>query len=449
MFPLCKLQQTLAANKFLKSIIILVTGTGFAHLITFLSLPLLTRFFTPDDFSLLAIYVAIVVIISSATSLRYEIAIPLPKLDKYALSLLKLSFYLAILISSSLFILVLIFSDTIISNTPLNKFSLYLVPIGVLCLALFNILQFWSTRKKNFTIISKTRITQSIFGNICQLVGGFLAIPNSLLLGQFLNNSAGVLKMASYLLKNSFRDLKKLNFNNLRFVAKKYVYYPKYSTPEVLANNAGIQLPIIIIATYLVGPEAGFLFLAMKIMQVPMALIGGSISQVFFAETAAEDQIKHKEITIKTVTGLFKTGVGPLIFIGLIADIIFPIIFGKDWSRTGEIIGWLTPWFIFQFIASPISMIMHVTNKQKKLLCLTVFGFIIRVGSIVTVLIMELPFVTEALSISGAVFYLVCFIVFFRSSGATHHDLFKIIPNTLKILALWLASGIIFRIILG
>lgn len=64
---------------FLKTVSILAGGTAFSQLLAILVLPILTRLYTPNDFSVLAVYLAILGILTSINCLRIEIAIPLPK----------------------------------------------------------------------------------------------------------------------------------------------------------------------------------------------------------------------------------------------------------------------------------------------------------------------------------------------------------------------------------
>ena len=70
-----------AQGGFFKAVSVLVGGTAFAQLIGFICLPILTRLYTPEDYSVLGVYVAIVSILSVVSCLRFEIAIPIAKSD--------------------------------------------------------------------------------------------------------------------------------------------------------------------------------------------------------------------------------------------------------------------------------------------------------------------------------------------------------------------------------
>lgn len=406
------LVNKLKHNQFAKSILLLVSGTGFAHLLTFAALPFLTRFYTPEQFSQLGVFVAIVTIIASAACFRYEIAIPLPKSRKNAVALVKLSFSICALVSALLLLATWVFTESAQSLIKLNETALLFLPLAVFGLASYNIMQYWFTREKAFSIVAKTKVTQSITSNSAQLLGGVLSWPMGLIIGQMFNYFAGLFSMLLRFIKQNGALYNSITLNQVRFNSKRYKHYPCFSTPEVLANNAGIHLPIILIAAMMVGPEAGYLFLAIKVMQIPMMLMGASISQVYFSEVANKDDLQIKEITEKTLITLINLGVAPLILIGGIAENSFIIAFGSDWERAGQLVLLLTPWFILQFLSSPISMIMHVKFKQKQMLMLTSLGMALRVGGILLVAFFGLDLFSESLAVSSAAFYLLCIFIF-------------------------------------
>src|SRR5690606_29801358 len=126
-------------------------------------------------------------------------------------------------------------------------------------------------------------------------------------------------------------------FQSLKLTAYHYRNFPIYSTTEALSNAASIQLPIVLISSLALGPEAGFLILAMQVMQAPLLLIGNSVSQVYLSSASrkAEEETLG-EFTITIVTGLFKAGVGPLICFVWVAPTAFEFIFGSEWRRAGE-----------------------------------------------------------------------------------------------------------------
>lgn len=408
-----------AQSGFLKSVTVLVGGTAFAQGLGILALPFLTRLYSPADFSLLAVYMSIVGIIAVASNLRFEIAIPLPKKNVDALSILILAIISNILISILTALAIYFFKDILINLTgqPQLEPYLWLVPIGIFFSSLYNAFQFWTTRQKKFGIISRTRIFQSISGIGTQLLLGIIGIGVvGLFLGHVINLSAGIfslIKSFIYDFKNAYRDL---NFKKITFNLKKYQNFPKYSTFEALANHSGSQIPIIIIAAVAIGPEAGYLLLATKIMGLPIKFIGGAVSQVFLAHAPEEySKGRIKLYTIDCMKKILKIGGVPLVVISLLSPFIFPYVFGEEWKRAGEMVVWMLPWFLMQLITSPTSLSLHIMKLQKTALMLQIFGLVFRVGGLLIVAKYSNSNVFEYYAISGFVFYLIYLLVILYS----------------------------------
>ncbi len=63
-------------NAFVRNVGVLTGGTFFAQALMAAALPILTRLYTPQDFSVLAIYIAVLSIIIGVANLGLNYAIP-------------------------------------------------------------------------------------------------------------------------------------------------------------------------------------------------------------------------------------------------------------------------------------------------------------------------------------------------------------------------------------
>ncbi|HHW52845.1 MAG TPA: oligosaccharide flippase family protein [Acinetobacter towneri] len=400
-----------AQGGFLKAISLLVGGTVFAQGLAILALPVLTRIYSPTDFSLFAVYTSLIMIISVASCLRFEIAIPIPEEKSEAVNLVVLSFLSNLLISLLLLIIVALFHQQIIQILGQSEFSglIWLVPVGVFFLGVYNTFQYWATRQKQFKTIAKTRITQSIFGVTTQVSLGVLGFFSfGLIVGQIVKVSAGIGKLIKNFLYDSAGILKKISFFSLKKTFIKNDKFPKFSTLEALANTAGVQLPIIFIASKVGGGEAGHLMLAMQVMAIPIAFIGSAVSQVYLANAPEElKKGKLKEFTLQSMNSLLKVAILPLVLISIMSPYIFPVIFGENWGRAGEMMIWMLPWFAAQLLVSPISMSLHILNLHKIALLLQIFGLFIRTGGLFIIVQLNPKFLFEYYALSGFFFYLI------------------------------------------
>lgn len=395
-----------AQGGFLKAVSVLVGGTAFAQLVGLICLPILTRLYSPEDYAVLGIYVAIVSILSVIACLRLEIAIPIPEKDEEAKSLLMLSLLSNFFIVSILY-LILFFLNPILQNFYIIKkldIWIWFIPLGVFLSGLYSALQYWSTRRKRFKEIAQTRMTQAIFNNGASLsVGFFTGGFWGLILGQLFSFGGGLLKLGYSTYKDTISVKKN---NSLKTVLYKYQDFPKYSTFEALANTSAIQLPLIIIASFLLGPEVGYLMLAMKVLGIPMGLIGSAMSQVYLSHAPTYYQKGELfEYTKSILNKILKLVILPFLLLLLISPYIFGFIFGKQWADIGYYISAMVPWYFMQILSSPVSMSLHIVGKQKVALILQLIGFLVRVIFLVGVAVLSHKWVIPYYVVSGFLFY--------------------------------------------
>jgi O-antigen/teichoic acid export membrane protein len=433
--------------RFLNSVGILLSGTAAAQMLAVLVLPVLTRLYTPNDFAVFAVFASMLGVASVVACLRLEIAIPLPDSDADAAHLLALALCSSFAISVGVSGIVWLFSGQIVNalgQISLKRY-LWLLPIGVWLGSSFSALHYWAIRKNRFSIVAKSRLSQAIGGSGTQVIFGVFGFaPVGLLLGHLIFSSFGIWRLARNALKSDGLVFSMIKIARMRVIFNNYKKYPKFSVLEALTNSAGIQLPIMLISSMALGPEVGFLMLATRVMQAPIGLIGGAVSQVYLAQAAERTKDGTlKKLTLDTLDGLIKIGVGGLLFFAIIAPEGFSIFFGHEWVRAGNLVVWMTPWFVFQILSSPISMIMHIQAKQKEMLLLTSVGFVIRIGVVLLAANLNPEFLSEWYAISGALYYFICFFVFAKAAGVAPFQL----SQRIFLASPWLIGWIFFAMV--
>lgn len=397
------------SGSFARAVALLAGGTVFAQGLVFLAMPVLTRLYTPQHFESLAVFSSLVSFLGIAACLRFNVAIPLPSEDADAADLLLTSVVSAVFFSILIGLAFYFFGTWLLTNlnNPLPAQYLWLLPLALLFAAIYDALQYWATRKKRFGLVTKTRITRSIGGVFAQLGMGAVA-PSAfgLILGQVLYHGLGVIGIVKSILTLDRPLLSSIRLKRALRTAREHERYPRLSVPESLLNAAGTELPVILIAAVTVGPEAGFLSLALKALGAPMALVGSAIGQVYFVEAP----IKHREgallqFTNSMMSRLLLWGGIPLAVVGATAPATFPLAFGSEWQRAGELAAWLTPCFVLQLIASPVSMVLHVTGHLSLSTKLQACGAIIRIGAVTVAARYAPDYVGEVFAVTSAVYY--------------------------------------------
>ena len=439
-------------NSFIRSVGVLVGGTALAHGITALALPVLSRLYSPADFSALAVFTSLLSIISVAACLRFDVAVTIPYRDADASNLLALALGCALVVSLLVAVPVLLVPERIAGwlNQPMLRTYLWLLPVGVLLAASYSALQGWLVRKKSFSLIARSRVAQSAAAAGTQVSMGLAGVGIfGLLLGYVMNTGAACIVLGYRVIRFEREPLRAITWPGMRSMAVEYHRFPKYSTWEALSNSAAIQVPIIMIAAMAVGPEAGYLSMAMYVMQAPMALVGSAIGQVYLSRAPHEyRQGRLGTFTAEVFGGLLKAGVGPLLFVGIVSPLAFPFVFGEEWRRAGHLVAWMTPWFIMQFLASPISMALHVEGRQRTAMYLQHFSLAVRVSAVWVAAALLPAAVGEAYAVSGLFIYGVYAIVVLSIVGTQPHRVLIEARKAFPITLAWLIAAAALALIL-
>jgi len=375
-----------------------------------LALPLLSRLYEPQAFGELGVYVALTMVLSVGACLRFEIATPVPDEDSIAFGLVVVGIASATLISLALLGASLLLPNYIFDfdRFPSAGRFEWLVPLGVWLTATYSALQFWSIRMKRFSSVAKTQFTRSVGGTALQvLLGAAGSFPFGLPIGHLLYMGIGSVGLAKLLWSQDRNLIPKVSISSLKRTIILYKKYPLYSVPESLLNAATVNIPLVIVATYVGKAEAGHLLLAQKICSVPIGLVGASISRVFLANSREEMRNANLEVfTRKLMFTLFATSLIPFVLLAAIAPAVFPYVFGSEWLRAGEMVAWIVPFVALQFIVSPVSTYLHSTGRQSVAFYLQAYGFVVVIGAITFAIHFFPEHVFESFAIASFVYYL-------------------------------------------
>lgn len=389
---------------------VLVRGTMIGHLITSLAMPVLTRLYAPDDFAVSQLFASSSAIIIAVACLRYDIAIPIPaeRRDGFALLLLSLLSTLFVGLLTAAAVTAFYGVDALASSiNPGLLPYLWLLPLAITCGGAYQAMQMWCVREKAFVDVSRSRILQSSTMAAGQIGFGAAGIaPFGLIVGQLLNQGTG---FASLFLRARPRQAQrtlKPSWRHIRQMAGAYRRFPAFSVWEALANAASIHLPLLVIGTFAVGPELGYVTLAWFLIQMPMALVGSAIAQVYLSDAAQADREgRLASYTRQIVIGITRAAIVPMVAMAVASPLLFPFIFGPGWERAGWLVAWMTPWCFLQLLASPVSGALHVRQRQQLAMWLQAAGLALRVGAVVLAGFVALDWISEVYAVSGAIFY--------------------------------------------
>ena len=366
-----------------RNIITLMTGTTIAQAIPIGISPILTRMYTPEDFGLLGIFVAITSIFGAVTNGKYELAIMLPKKDSDAFHIASICFFINLIFSSALLFIVIILGDVIVglTNSAETEAWLYFIPFSVFFIGLYNQANYLCLRTKRYSEMRNASVFKSLSMAMLQLVlGSIKSGALGLVIGQLTGSVISALK----LLKSS--NFRILSFNKKRSIslAKKYSEFPKFALISDLLNNVSIQMPLFFLGGFFNSSVAGYYSFCHKIISMPMILIGTAVNQVFFqkASSAHSHGVEISKLTEGTFLKLVYISAIPFSVIYIYSDVIFSFVFGSEWSEAGRYASLLTPWLFLVFVSSPLVSIVSIYGKQRQAMIFNIITIFIRLSAL-------------------------------------------------------------------
>jgi O-antigen/teichoic acid export membrane protein len=349
----------------------LVSGTALAQIITLLAAPILTRLYAPEAFGVAAMFASITSILGVLACLRYELSIVLPDNDREAANLLAVSLVSTVFIACLTIPIIWYGGDRILAWVKMPELApyLWLIPGVVLVHGIFTALNYWNTRTKHFMRLSIARVTSQLAGTGTSLGLGFAGHTTG---GSLITASLGGQAVATAVLGGHiWRDngrfiLSSITWREMWVGMKRHRNFPLFSSWGALINTASWQIPVLMLGAFFSPVIVGFYSLGFRLIQMPLSLIGGAISQVFF-QRGVEANSSGKLGNL--VEGLFNRmliiGLFPSMILMVIGADLFAFVFGQEWREAGVFTQILAPWALIWFLSSPLSTIYAIQEKQK------------------------------------------------------------------------------------
>jgi O-antigen/teichoic acid export membrane protein len=357
-----------------KNMGILASGVGIGKAIGFLTLPVITRIYTPEDFGVLAVFTTAILLIVPLSTLLYSITIPLPKTDGIAVNIVFLCSVLILFITGLLSVLFFFFGDLIFGFFNMEEIAAYwwVLIIGIFTASFYELMTHWATRVMAFAEVAKTKVWQASISAILKIGLGLLGLkPVGLLIGDVGQRGGGVLSLFRKFYEKFKSNLKYVTFNKIKFLLRYYIDLPKYRLPSQFLLKLSSQAPVLYFAFQFGQEETGQLSLSLAMIALPITLLANSTGKAYYAEVSKlgpKMKMKIKRITFDIVKKMIVIGLLPTAIILFFGPFLFKLIFGSEWYLAGLYSRILSIYMLMSFATNPLMHVLNVFNKQIKYL---------------------------------------------------------------------------------
>ena len=399
--------------------------------------PVLARLYDPSAFGVLSVYAALLSVLIAASSLRFDLAIPLATDAAEALHLLLLSVGLALVTSVAVGVIVLVWGTPItnaLGAAPLAPF-LWLLPIALFVASLAQSLSSWAVYRRSFPALGRMRATQGISQAVLQAVLGFAHVGSiGLIFGDVAGRFVGIEQLA----RPIWSALRTTNVSWLairRYAGERWPF-ARVMTGASFLNALSLQVPFLLIPALFDLQASGQYFLAYRILVLPGSLVAAAVSQVFFGEASfrGSDERRLHDLAYNAAVSLFVFSIPTYAIVAAVGPALIATVFGPQWNLAGTYSQFLAPSLILWSVANPISSLLLVGRRERESLMFTAGELALKAGSLVFgSLVHSLTVGIIALSISSVLINIAALWRFLRVASVSLQDLFG---PTARILAL-------------
>ena len=386
MTPLNKYKATLG-SEFLKNSAKLLSAGVIAQAIGILIYPILTRIYAPEDFGLLNLFQSIAGVLIILSTAEYQYAILLPKEEAQA----KKCFHVGSAVLLGVFTLCCLsvpFAQPIaqLFNAPELAQWYWTLPLLVLFSGGWSLLNYWHTRRKNFTLASTYQISKSILNAGLKWGLGVIGfIKEGLII-------ATVVSAILAFLLNLTRSMKKYKCRLTSLLPKpdkqtavNYQNFPKFALPRTLFNYVSANPPFYLLTPFFGLEETGFFGMALTLAFTPISLINGSIYQVLFQQVS--EKVNNRQSILGTFRNFYRRICLVVPPVGILLFVVLPtlteLLLGEAWNTTADYIRMMLPWLFVSLMAGPTCFITDIFMRQKETLFVEFTLLTIRAASLI------------------------------------------------------------------
>lgn len=344
-----------------------MSGAGLiVQFVAFLLTPILSRLYTPLDFSLFGTLCSIASLFSIIAAFRFEYAFFIKKENLQYFFLLSLIF---IFISTSLASVIL---------PHFFNYSSFILFIALFGISIYNIMTQFSVAKLMYKDLSISRVTQGLTQYILALIFGIILLPKGLIYSFI----AGQL-IASVFLYFRLNINLKVSLNKLFAILKENFIYGVNSTFTSALQWSTPLAPMLAGNFIFPSHTLGVYFLIVQSISAVTSIPRRSLINICTSELNTPDKFRDYFVPFLRKVFLNKFFILGLLMMGLVLIIvhfcgkeIISLVFGQNWEEGGSYISVLILFSIVELFVYPFVHLLNLWGKYLLTICIEVPRFI-------------------------------------------------------------------------
>lgn len=354
-------------SSFLAPVLMLSSGTALAQLINVGVFPLLTRIYTPVEFGVFTLYLAVVTVLATVNTGRFEYAVLASETDADAWGCVFGTLALATV--SSALLLMLLLAVGVLGWFALDPVLALFVVAGLWLQGSYRAFYYWFNRMRRYGGMTRNRVWGAITMALVSVTLGLLGLGA---VGLVAGSLAGVAVNALGLTRAAWLEAHPPRPAGpaIAGLLRRYYRYPAFLVPAGFLQGLSSQLHVLIMNAAFGPSVVGGVGLYQKVVSVPATTIGNAVGDVFKQQGAELLKRDGECVALVRSTGIRLAVVAVPVFVvlELWGPAIFEWVFGEGWRFAGEYARPLAWMFLVGFVVAPLSALLFVAEKQKYVL---------------------------------------------------------------------------------
>ncbi len=339
-------------------------GNIVAQVINILSLPIISRLFTPSDLGMLGFFMQALSIATILISFRVEHVVMLPKKDREATELFAFVFSFGILSCTLFTALVFVFAALEIIPSDYRFWAL-LLPVTALLTVVSQAVQQLSQRSAHFGRSGLSEVVNRLSNSLSSIAAGIFGAPG-LVLGiavavGFAFKTLTFLpllgKLSINLLRATLVGLRRIRTQGLQKLLGSLIL-----SHSVLAASS--IAPLWCISARWGDDYVGYFTLVLSTLALPTRLLGTAVGQVFYqraSSTFATQKPFHK-LLVDNAKLLLLIAIPGFAIVFFFGSFLYPFVFGQEWAVAGQVAQYYVFAAALSFLSVPFDRSALIVN---------------------------------------------------------------------------------------
>lgn len=348
----------------------MLAGATFAQFLPVVLSPVLTRLYSPQEFGLFALFLAVIIPLTLVAAGRYDMAVMAADSAEDARDLV----IICVVISCVVVAVAMAASGAIAFGLwgSLSTWRMSLLISGGIATLFgcwFSAWQYWLVRAGEHKNASVALCVRGLIMLALQVLSGVAHLGASGLILPYALAPLVTMTVMSRRrrLHAAFTRSRGMSAWHRRSLLIKYKEFPLFTAPASLINNVTMSVVTWFVGHLYGANILGQYSLVQRSLGLPTVMAGQSIGQILYRDASKEfGSTGTAWSSAKRVAGILVLTSIPLFTIAyLIAPWAFPVVFGDGWKKAGVIAQIMMPMFAIRFIASPLSLSNQATRNNK------------------------------------------------------------------------------------